>query len=96
MNTTANKQKMVDYIVLELVSGGELFDFVSMGGRFTEPEGRYIFRQLLQGLHHIHSHGYAHRDLKCENLLLDSNFTLKITDFGLAGKLAGHSPSGVM
>ena len=87
---------MVNYIVLELVSGGELFDFVSLGGRFSENEGRYYFKQLLDGLNHVHSHGYAHRDLKCENLLLDASFTLKISDFGLSAPLAGRDNNGLM
>ena len=37
-------QKLVKYIVLELVGGGELFDFVAMGGRLTESQGRYFFK----------------------------------------------------
>jgi len=37
-------QKFVTYIVLELVGGGELFDFVAMGGRLTEPQARYFFK----------------------------------------------------
>ena len=46
--------KTVEYIVLELVSGGELFDFVANSGRFTEPVARYFFNQFMEGLKYMH------------------------------------------
>ena len=72
------------FLVLELVSGGELFDRVVTNGRFSENEARKYFTQLIEGLEHCHSLGVCHRDLKPENLLLDAHGGLKITDFGLA------------
>jgi len=89
-------QKNVKYIVLELVGGGELFDFVALGGRLTEPVARFYFRQLIDGLGYVHNRGFAHRDLKPENLLLDANFVLKITDFGFSAPLVGRDNSGFM
>jgi len=89
-------QKNVKYIVLELVSGGELFDFVALGGRLTEPVARFYFRQLIDGLGYVHNSGFAHRDLKPENLLLDENFVLKITHFRFSAPLIGHDNSGLM
>lgn len=50
----------------------------------------------MDGLHYVHSTGFAHRDIKPENLLLDKNFTLKLADFGFAAKLAGRDGSGLM
>ncbi|RHW70843.1 serine/threonine kinase [Trypanosoma brucei equiperdum] len=72
------------YIVLELVTGGELFDKIAAAKRFDENTARHYFHQLIAGVHYCHSQGIAHRDLKPENLLLDSDDTLKISDFGLS------------
>jgi 5'-AMP-activated protein kinase catalytic alpha subunit len=72
------------YIVLELVTGGELFGELCQARRFDEERARKYFQQLIVGLHHCHTNGVAHRDLKLENLLLDSQGVLKINDFGLS------------
>ncbi|KEG08981.1 serine/threonine protein kinase [Trypanosoma grayi] len=72
------------YLVLEYVSGGELFQKIVAAKRFDEPTAREHFHQLIAGIHYCHSKGYAHRDLKPENLMLDANGALKITDFGLS------------
>eukprot|EP00753_Platysulcus_tardus_P010607 PLAT2893.1.p1 GENE.PLAT2893.1~~PLAT2893.1.p1 ORF type:complete len:561 (+),score=309.02 PLAT2893.1:990-2672(+) len=71
-------------IVMELATGGELFDMLMFTGRFPEDIARSYFVQLIEGLAHCHDNGVCHRDLKPENLLLDGEFTLKITDFGLS------------
>ena len=89
-------RKLVRFIVLELIGGGELFDFVALGGRLTESQARHYFRQLMEGLGHMHENGYAHRDLKPENLLLDANFVLKISDFGFSAPLSGRDGSGML
>nr|CCC94377.1 putative protein kinase [Trypanosoma congolense IL3000] len=70
------------YLVLEFVSGGELFDKIVAAKRFDEPTARRYFQQLIAGVHYCHSKGFAHRDLKPENLLLDATGELKISDFG--------------
>ncbi|CCD12774.1 unnamed protein product [Trypanosoma congolense IL3000] len=72
------------YLVLELVTGGELFDKIASAKRFDEDTARRYFHQLITGIHYCHGQGIAHRDLKPENLLLDANDTLKISDFGLS------------
>ena len=72
------------YILLEMATNGSLFDYIAHSGRFNEPTARYIFNQLLEGVSYLHASGFIHRDLKPENLLFDSNFDLKISDFGFA------------
>ncbi|KAF9111072.1 hypothetical protein BGX27_005442, partial [Mortierella sp. AM989] len=74
------------YVVTELARGGELFDRVKEKRRFSEPEARFVFRQLLNGVKYLHDRGIVHRDLKLENILLMDMDTLivKISDFGLA------------
>merc|ERR1712226_981622 len=72
------------FIVLELVTGGELFDKIVTASRFDEPTARKYFRQLISGVEYCHRQGVCHRDLKPENLLLDDQAMLKISDFGLS------------
>jgi serine/threonine protein kinase len=72
------------FIVLELITGGELFDKIVSEGRFDENNARFYFRQLVDGVEYCHSRGVCHRDLKPENLLLDEKMNLKISDFGLS------------
>ncbi|CAH8300451.1 unnamed protein product [Eruca vesicaria subsp. sativa] len=72
------------YIVLEFVTGGELFDRIVHNGRLEESEARKYFQQLIDAIAHCHCKGVYHRDLKPENLLLDNNGNLKVSDFGLS------------
>nr|KJB66955.1 hypothetical protein B456_010G168100 [Gossypium raimondii] len=78
----ASKTKI--YIVLEFVTGGELFNKIASRGRFKEDEARKYFQQLIHAVDYCHSRGVYHRDLKPENLLLDANGVLKVSDFGLS------------
>uniref|UniRef100_A0A5S6QS09 non-specific serine/threonine protein kinase n=1 Tax=Trichuris muris TaxID=70415 RepID=A0A5S6QS09_TRIMR len=72
------------YLVLEHVSGGELFDYLVRKGRLPVKEARKIFRQIICALDYCHAHNICHRDLKPENLLLDERACIKIADFGMA------------
>uniref|UniRef100_A0A8C1V9L2 BR serine/threonine kinase 2 n=1 Tax=Cyprinus carpio TaxID=7962 RepID=A0A8C1V9L2_CYPCA len=72
------------YLVLEHVSGGELFDYLVKKGRLTPKEARKFFRQIISALDFCHSHSICHRDLKPENLLLDEKNNIRIADFGMA------------
>lgn len=71
-------------MVTELVNGGDLFDFISLPGAFSEKVARYFTHQIFEALKYTHAKGICHRDMKLENLMLDSNFDLKVIDFGFS------------
>ena len=75
------------YLVLELATGGDLFDRIQKKGYFQEERGKIVIRMVLSGLAYLHNLGITHRDLKLENLLYKSpgnNSKIMISDFGLA------------
>jgi serine/threonine protein kinase len=75
------------FIVMELMDGGELFDYVVEKGTLSEEEASVIVRKITSAIAHMHANGVIHRDLKPENLLLTSklpNAEIKLIDFGLA------------
>ncbi|EHB01303.1 Death-associated protein kinase 1 [Heterocephalus glaber] len=78
-------------LILELVAGGELFDFLAEKESLTEEEATEFLKQILNGVYYLHSLQVAHFDLKPENImLLDRNVPkpqIKIIDFGLAHKI---------
>ncbi|KAI0839314.1 kinase-like protein [Hypoxylon sp. FL0890] len=71
-------------IVLEYASGGELFDYILNHRYLKDGPARRLFAQLISGVGYLHKKGIVHRDLKLENLLLDRNRNIIITDFGFA------------
>jgi protein-serine/threonine kinase len=71
-------------IILEYASGGELFDYILNHRYLKDPAARRLFAQLVSGVGYLHKKGIVHRDLKLENLLLDQNRNIIITDFGFA------------
>lgn len=82
------------YLVMELVTGGELFDRIVERGSYTEKDASHLMKQLLEGVRYLHSMHIVHRDLKPENLLYQDeseDSKILITDFGLA-KLLSDGP----
>ncbi|MCJ1286826.1 hypothetical protein MMC26_006172 [Xylographa opegraphella] len=71
-------------IILEYASGGELFDYILTHRYLKDNAARKLFAQLVSGVGYLHKKGIVHRDLKLENLLLDRNRNIIITDFGFA------------
>ncbi|KAI8846103.1 kinase-like domain-containing protein [Chytridium lagenaria] len=75
------------YLVMELVTGGELFDEIVKIGKYTEADAAHIVYKILLAIDYLHTEGIAHRDLKPENLLLSdrtSQAKIMISDFGLS------------
>ena len=78
------------YIVMELMAGGELFDYVVKKGTLTEAEASIIVRMVTSAMVYMHGKNIMHRDLKPENLLLTHSpksihdIEVKIIDFGLS------------
>lgn len=91
---TDGRKEPVIYLVLELATGGELFDYVASTGRFSEEIARFYFKQMIDGLDYVHKKGITHRDMKPENVLYDANFNLKVADFGFAAPMAGRDGTG--
>ncbi len=71
-------------MVMEYASDGDLLQFVKKKRRLTEPVAKFIFKQIVYGLAHIHSRSVLHRDVKLDNILIDSNNVIKICDFGVS------------
>ncbi|KAL5731388.1 Calcium-dependent protein kinase 29 [Ranunculus cassubicifolius] len=83
----AYEDKQSVHLVMELCSGGELFDRITAKGSYTEKGAATIFRQIVNVVHVCHFMGVMHRDLKPENFLLvdrSEESPLKATDFGLS------------
>jgi len=90
----SGKKYKVMFIVYELQSGGELFDYIGAAACFPEPIARFYFKQLIEAVEYLHNKGVSHRDIKLENLLIDENCELKLADFGFAGPTEGRDGSG--
>lgn len=60
----------------------DLFEFIERNNRLSESKTRYVFRQILDAIAHLHSLGLVHRDVKDENILLSADFQVKLIDFG--------------
>ena len=82
------------YLVLALQSGGELFFHLKREGAFAEGRTRLYAAEILLALEALHSLGYLYRDLKPENVLLDSDGHVRLSDFGLAKDAVRHAAAG--
>nr|AAN32717.1 protein kinase SNF [Colletotrichum gloeosporioides f. sp. malvae] len=83
-------------IILEYASGGELFDYILNHRYLKDNAARRLFAQLVSGVGYLHKKGIVHRDLKLENLLLDRNRNIIITDFGFANTFDGTRKGDLM
>uniref|UniRef100_A0A182IR27 Non-specific serine/threonine protein kinase n=1 Tax=Anopheles atroparvus TaxID=41427 RepID=A0A182IR27_ANOAO len=72
------------YLVTEHAAQGEIFDHLVANGRMREEEASRIFSQIVTALDYCHRNGIVHRDLKAENVLLDTEMNVKLADFGFS------------
>jgi serine/threonine protein kinase len=71
-------------VVMELCAGGDLLNYVRKRRRLKEEYAKYIFKQVIEGIAHVHLKGILHRDIKLDNILLDGKGIIKIGDFGVS------------
>jgi len=82
------------YLILELVTGGELFDeIIARDKPYFEADCIAMVTQMLRAISYMNSMGIAHRDLKPENILLDKDHNIKISDFGLSKDFSSEAMS---
>lgn len=72
------------FIFMELAERGDILEYVRQNGAIPESRAKIWFKQVCQALQYVHVNGFAHRDLKSENILLDSKLNAKLTDFGFS------------
>ncbi|KAM6295696.1 serine/threonine-protein kinase SIK2 [Aegotheles albertisi] len=84
--------KSMLYLVTEFAKNGEIFDYLASHGRLSESEARRKFWQILSAVEYCHGRKIVHRDLKAENLLLDTNMNIKIADFGFGNFYKSGEP----
>ena len=72
------------FIFMRYAENGDMLDFIRQNGLAPERQAKIWFRQMVQGLQYLHSLNIAHRDLKCENILLSRHWNVKLADFGFA------------
>ena len=83
------------YFVMEFVAGGELFSKLRGNQCLTAPVAKFYLSEILSALAYVHANGYAYRDLKPENVLLDTDGHCRLMDFGFACAPPG-GPDGLM
>ena len=83
----------MDYIVMELIDGITLKQYMERRGKLNWPEALHFITQIMKGLSHAHSRGIVHRDIKPQNIMVLRDGTVKVTDFGIACLSNGPNPS---
>ena len=83
----------VYYIVMELIEGITLKEYISKKGKLSIKEATSIAIQVSMGLEAAHSHGIVHRDVKPQNIIISTDGKVKVTDFGIARAASSNTIS---
>lgn len=81
------------YLILEMAGHGDLLEYIKLRGAIPEDKAKNMFVQLVQAIRYLHHRDIVHRDLKCENVLLDVKNQVKLSDFGFARHLGNNELS---
>ena len=89
-----NVRKEVCFLVMELLEGVELLEFLNECQDQDDSFVRYLYTQIAKGIYQLHKAGIAHRDLKPENIMLTTDYKIKIIDLGYGLTLSGRKQDG--
>ncbi|XP_063393167.1 testis-specific serine/threonine-protein kinase 1-like [Cydia fagiglandana] len=81
------------FIFMRLGENGDLLNYIAAKGPLSEAQCRVWSRQLMCALEYLHALNIAHRDLKCENILISANYNVKLTDFGFVRPMRDGGPN---
>ena len=76
--------KQMDYIVMELIEGVTMKQYLAEKGQLSAKETAFFASQICKALQHAHDHGIVHRDIKPQNIMIDKDGVVKVADFGIA------------
>ncbi|KAK6160703.1 hypothetical protein DH2020_004084 [Rehmannia glutinosa] len=79
------------YLIMEYLPGGDIMTLLMREDILSEDVARFYMAESILAIHSIHQHSYVHRDIKPDNLILDKNGHLKLSDFGLCKPLEKYS-----
>ena len=72
------------FIIMDHASKGDLLRYIQKHSALSEEPAKKMFGELSSAVAYCHDHGFCHRDLKCENILLAQDLSIRLTDFGFA------------
>lgn len=84
------------FIFMRWAENGDLLDYVKKNGAVPEDQARFWFFQMVSAIKYFHSLDFAHRDLKCENILISKHMNVKIADFGFARSCVDDNKDKIM
>ncbi|VVC44543.1 Protein kinase domain,Protein kinase-like domain,Serine/threonine-protein kinase, active site [Cinara cedri] len=78
------QKKAILFVFMTYAEKGDLFDYITTNGPIKEDQARIWFRQVALAVQYLHTVDIVHRDIKCENILITKNFTVKLSDFSFS------------